>query len=199
MLLGLAIAAALTLLAFTTTGGVALSANTWAQILLTVLAAGLGIALLLTGPRGRSSGTLALGLFAALAALTFASLAWSVQPASSWLEANRTLSYLAAFAAAMALARLAPRRWRAVIGGVALYAIVIAIYALLTKVFPATMDAGDALARVRAPFDYYNATGLVAAVGIVPCVWFGARRDGESTAARVLRAASVPALAVLVC
>ena len=199
MLLGLAIAAALTLLAFTTTGGVALSPNTWAQILLTVLAAGLGIALLLTGPRGHTSGTLVLGLFAALAALTFASLAWSVQPASSWLEANRTLSYLAAFATAMALARLAPGRWRAVIGGVALYALVIAIYALLTKVFPATMDAGDALARVRAPFDYYNATGLVAAMGIVPCVWFGARRDGESTAARGLRAASVPALAVLVC
>ena len=199
MLLGLAIAAALTLLAFTTTGGVALSPNTWAQILLTMLAAGLGIALLLTGPRGHTSGRLVLGLFAALAALTFASLAWSVQPASSWLEANRTLSYLAAFATAMALARLAPGRWRALIGGVALYALVIALYALLTKVFPATMDAGDALARVRAPFDYYNATGLVAAMGIVPCVWFGARRTGESTAARGLRAASVPALAVLVC
>jgi hypothetical protein len=105
-LLGLAIAAALTLLAFTTTGGVALAPNTWAQILLVVLAAGLGIALLVSRPRGRASGTLALGLFAALAALTFASLAWSVQPASSWLEANRTLSYLAAFAAGMALARL---------------------------------------------------------------------------------------------
>ena len=199
MLLGLAIAAALTLLAFTTTGGVALSPNTWAQILLTMLAAGLGIALLLTGPRGHTSGRLVLGLFAALAALTFASLAWSVQPASSWLEANRTLSYLAAFATAMALARLAPGRWPALIGGVALYALVIGLYALLTKVFPATMDAGDALARVRAPFDYYNATGLVAAMGIVPCVWFGARRTGESTAARGLRGASVPALAVLVC
>jgi hypothetical protein len=78
LLLGLAIAAALTLLAFTTTGGVALGPNTWAQILLSALAAGLGIALLLTGPRGPASGALALGLFAALAALAFASLAWSV-------------------------------------------------------------------------------------------------------------------------
>ncbi|MEA2146985.1 MAG: hypothetical protein QOG59_2572, partial [Solirubrobacteraceae bacterium] len=34
---------------------------------------------------------------------------------------------------------------------------------------------------------------------IVPFVWFGARRDSETTAARVLRAASVPALALLVC
>jgi hypothetical protein len=198
-LLGLAIAAALALLAFTTTGGVALAANTWAQIVLVLVAAGLGIALLITGSRGRRSGALALACFGVLAALTFASLAWSVQPANSWLEANRTLSYAAVFAIAMALARVVPGRWRAVLGGVALYTVVISVYALLTKVFPASMDAGDALARVRAPFDYYNATGLVAAMGIVPCVWWGARRDVRSSAARFLSALSVPALSALTC
>ena len=56
LLLGLATAAGLTLLAFTTTGGVALGPNTWAQIALVVLAAGLGIALLVTRPRAARFG-----------------------------------------------------------------------------------------------------------------------------------------------
>ena len=84
-------------------------------------------------------------LFAGLGALTYASLSWSVQPSNSWLEANRTLSYLGAFAAAAGLARLWPGRWRAMIGGVATAATVISLYALIVKVFPETLDSGDPL------------------------------------------------------
>ncbi|MFX8335607.1 hypothetical protein ABTL52_20360, partial [Acinetobacter baumannii] len=80
-----------------------------------------------------------LGLFALLAALTALSIAWSVQPGNSWLEANRTLSYLAVFTAGMALARLVPERWSMLLGAIALFTLVVAGYALLVKVFPETL------------------------------------------------------------
>ena len=70
-------------------------------------------------PRAGAWGGVTLLLFAALAALTFASIAWSVQPDNSWVEANRTVAYLAAFAAALALARLLPERWPALLGALA--------------------------------------------------------------------------------
>ena len=66
-------------------------------------------------------------------------------------------------------------------------------YALLTKVFPATLNANDTLGRLRVPFDYWNATGLMAALGLPACLWAGTR----PATGRVLRSLTVPALAVL--
>ena len=86
------------------TGGTDLAQNTWVEIALTVVGAACALAVVLLGARGRAWGAVDLLLFAVLAALTYASIAWSVQPADSWVEANRTLSYLAAFGAAIALA-----------------------------------------------------------------------------------------------
>ncbi len=191
---GLGFAGCLAMIAFLTTGGVDLAPNTWVEIVLTAIAAALAVAVVLLGAPGRAWGATTLLLFAGLAALTFASIAWSVQPASSWVEANRTLSYLAAFAAAMALARLAPGRWRALVGALATVATVLAGYALLVKVFPASLDPTDSLGRVQAPFDYWNATGLIAALGLPACLWAGSRRERG----RALRALAVPALAILV-
>jgi len=171
-----------------------LTPNTWVEIALTILGAGLACAVVLIGAQGRSWGGATLLLFGALAALTYASIAWSVVPDISWVEGNRTLSYLTAFAGAMALARLAPGRWRALISALALASTVVCGYALLTKMFPASLDPAETVGRLRAPFSYYNAIGLTAALGMVPCLWLGARTDG----CRVLRALSVPALAVLI-
>jgi O-Antigen ligase len=187
-------AAALCLVAFFASGGVDLAPNTWVQVGLIVVAAGAAIALAVFGDRGPAWGGRALLLFAALAALTYASIAWSVQPDNSWLEANRTLSYFAAFAAALMLARLAPERWPALVGAVAAAATVVCGYALLVKVFPATFDATDSLGRLQAPFGYWNAVGLMGALGIPASLWAGARREGSL----LLRTATVPALAILV-
>jgi hypothetical protein len=192
--LGLGLAGALLLITFLATGGIALAPNTWVQVALTILGAAAVIAVILLGAPGKAWGAVTLLLFGALAALTYASIAWSVQPATSWLEANRTLSYLAAFGIALALARLAPGRWRALIGAVALAATVISAYALLVKVFPGTFDPYQPYARLQAPFGYWNATGLMAAMGIPACLWAGARRDH----APVLRALSAPAIAILI-
>ena len=191
--IGAALAAGFALVVFVATGGTDLAQNTWVEITLTVVGAACALAVVVLGARGRPWGALALLLFAVLAALTYASIAWSVQPADSWVEANRTLAYLAAFGAAIALARLVPARWPAVVGAVGTVAVVVCGYALLAKVFPATLNAGDTLGRLRVPFSYWNATGLMAALGLPACLWAGARPD----AGRALRAVSVPAIAVL--
>jgi hypothetical protein len=190
---GLTLAAGFTLLAFVTAGGVDLAPNTWTEIVLLLLAAGLGAALILYAPSGRPWGLSSALLFGAVGVLTAVSISWSVQPDNSWLEANRTLSYVAVFGGAIALVRLFGERWRGVVGAIAALATVLSAYALLVKVFPGTFDASDPVGRVRAPFDYWNATGLIAALGLAPCIWAGARRDGG----RVLRALSVPAVAIL--
>ena len=193
----LALWAALTvgfaLIVFVATGGTDLAPNTWVQIALIAVAVGCAVALMVVRPAGRSGGAVAVGLFAALAALTYLSIAWSVQPATSWLEANRTLSYLAAFGAAAALARLAPARWPALTGAVGAVAVIACGYALLTKVFPGTLDAADTYGRLRVPFDYWNATGLMAAMGLPVCLWAGAR----PSAGRIVTTLSVPAVAIL--
>lgn len=193
-----ALAAVLTagfgLVVFVATGGTDLGPNTWVQIALLAIGVGCAAALIVRrAPRERVPGIAVVALFAALAALTYLSIAWSVQPATSWLEANRTLSYLAAFGAAVALARLAPSRWPAVVGAVGAVAAIVCGYALLTKVFPATLDPSDTVGRLRVPFDYFNATGLMAGLGLPACLWAGTR----PATGRALRSLTVPAVAVL--
>jgi hypothetical protein len=192
--LTLSIGAGLTAITFVTTGGVDLAPNTLTEIALVFVGAALVAAAAVTRPAGRLWGGTAVVLFAALTALTLASISWSVQPSDSWIEANRTLSYLAAFAGAVALARIAPARWASIVVAIAIAATAVCGYALLVKVFPASLDPQEFLGRLRAPFTYWNAVGLMAALGLPPCVWAGAQRDQGG----LLRALAVPAIAVLV-
>ncbi len=194
MLFGLGLAAGLSLVVFVATGGTDLGPNTWTQVALLAIAAALAALVLLKGRSGPAWGGITLALFAAVGALTALSITWSVAPDASWLEANRTLSYLAAFAGAIALARLFPERWPGVVGAIALTATLASAYALLVKVFPATLDPQETLGRLVAPLDYWNATGLIGALGLPACLWAGARTDRG----RALRVLSVPAFALCV-
>ena len=197
--LGLVLAAALALLAFVTRGGTdlgtdALGPNTWAEIILLLIGAGLAAAVVLSGAPGRGWGAGTLVAFAALTAFTAASIAWSVQPANSWQTANQAVAYLLTFGGGVALARLFPGRWAALAGAIAVLATVVCGWALLVKVFPATLDPGEVYGRLRAPFDYWNATGLMAALGLPACLWAAARRERGL----VTGALAVPALSVLI-
>lgn len=200
LIVGLALGAALCALTFITRGGATagtdLGPNTWGEVALVLLGAALGIIALRRTGRGRAWGAVSLGLFGALAALTQLSISWSVQPDSSWLDANLTFGYLAAFGGGLALARMAPERWAGMVGAVVFLAVVVSGYALLGKVFPGAVARGQILlgARLSAPYGYWNAIGLVAALGVPGCVWLGAQRGGRAW----LRALSVPALGVLV-
>ncbi len=184
LVISLVLAAGLVLLAFVTTGAgldqsiTVSSADTWAEIALTVLGAGACAAMLLLGARGRAWGGATVALFLALTVLTALSIAWSVQPDNSWQASNLTLAYLATFAAAAALARILPGRWRALVGAVAITTIVLCAYALLTKVFP---SASNIYGRLQAPLGYWNATGLAGALGLGPCLWAWNSRELNST------------------
>lgn len=204
----LAIAAALCAICFGATDGneltdgAGLVPNTVLQMALTIA----GGALLAAACAVQSAGrTRAWGLGTAtallvLAAFTASSVVWSVDPANSWLEANRTFAYASTFIGAVALARLAATRWRSVLAGVLLATVAVSLYALLTKMFPASLDAADPLAvyaRIQQPFGDWNAVGLTAALGVVPCIWLGARREGHG-AVNALAAPLLCALAVAV-
>jgi hypothetical protein len=197
LLAGLVLAAAAVALAFTTTGGlddVAGAGDTWSEIAITVLGAVACGAVVLLSRRGRAWGGATVGLFAAVTVFTALSIAWSVAPDDSWQSASQTVGYLGAFAAAAALARLAPRRWPAVVGAVATAAVALSAYTLLAKALPGTLDPRDEIGRLQVPFGYWNAIGVVAALGLAPCLWAGTRLAGG----RLLRALSAPGLALLI-
>ncbi|HTA05534.1 MAG TPA: hypothetical protein VK774_04155, partial [Solirubrobacteraceae bacterium] len=174
------IAGVLCFVAFMAGGGLNLSDMTTVEIVLTLGAGLIVAAVALLGPsRERAYGSWAVGLLLGFAALTALSVVWSVQPDDSFKDAGRMLAYCGVFGASVALARAIPARWPAVLGGVVLAAVAVCVYALLTKVFPASLDAGDIYARLRAPYSYWNAIGLTAAMGAIGCIWLGARRTGH--------------------
>jgi hypothetical protein len=164
------------------------------EILLTLGCGLIVAAVAILTPRGRRVyGRWTVGLLLAFTALTACSVVWSVQPDDSWQDAGRMLAYSAVFGAAIALVWAAPSRWPAVLGGVTLAAVVVCGYALLTKVFPARLDAHDIYARLQAPYGYWNAIGLTAAMGVIGCLWLGARRAGHA----LLSALAYPAMGLL--
>jgi tetratricopeptide (TPR) repeat protein len=192
-----AVAATLAVVAFGAAGGQRLERTTYVEILL-MLGGALLAAVALAVPRThpvptRLHGGWALLALALLAALTALSITWSVSPSDSWLETSRTLSYLATFAGALALVRLAPGRWPSVLEGVGLGCVVVCGWALLTRVFPAALSPDEIYARLRDPLGYWNAVGLEAALGVPPLLWLAARRSGHLA----LNALAWPGLGVL--
>ncbi len=194
-LLTAGLAAIICAVAFVADGGLRVGRTTPAEIGL-VLGGGLAVcgALLLAPRRGRIDGLAPLALLLALAVLTALSITWAANPAEAWLEANRTLTYSAVFAAAVALAHSVPGRWSAVVGAITLSAVVISAYAVLTKIVPGALNPDEIYARLREPFGYWNSVGLAAALGVPGCLWLGTRRAGH----QALNALAYPALGLLV-
>ena len=158
------------------------------------LAAGVVIAasVVFAPPGARAYGLWPLGLLLAFAALAAISIVWSVQPDASWQESGRLLAYSGVFGVGVALVRVVPERWPAILGGLTLAAVVVCGYALLSKIFPSIAPL-DFVARLNEPYGYWNAVGLAAAMGVICCMWLGARRDGHA----LLRALSYPAIGLM--
>ena len=192
----LLIAGVLCLVTFLAGGGLNLGPMTAVEMGLTV-GCGLAIAaaIVLT-PAGRPVyGLWPAGLLLAFAALAALSVVWSVQPDASWQAASRLLAYSCVFGLAVLLARAAPGRWSAVLGGILLASAIVCGYALLTKVFPNRLGSEQVayFARLREPYGYWNAIGLAAALGAVGCMWLGARRAGHA----LLSALAYPAMGLM--
>ena len=194
ILLPLGIGALLAAIALKGGGGLQLKPTTQLEMALLLGGGVVAAGALLAGTDRRSAyGMPALLCFAALAALTIASVLWSVNPSDSWQEASRTLSYAVVFGVAMVFARFAPHRWAALLGGTVVASTIICGYALLTKVFPGALNPDEVYARLREPFGYWNAIGLFAALGAPGCLWLGARRDGHAA----INALAYPALGAM--
>jgi O-antigen ligase len=190
-----AFAAVLVAVALVGGGGLQLGPLTRVEIAADGAAGVLTAAAIVAGGQARRFwGGLTLVLMGALVALTALSIGWAVEPSAAWVEANRTFSYLATMGAGVALVRLFPQRWPALLGGVVLAGVVICGYALLTKVFPGALNSDEIYARLREPFGYWNSVGLMAALAAPACLWLGARRSGHAA----LSALAYPALGLLV-
>ncbi len=190
----LLVAAVACLLAFYAKGGLKLAPMTTTEIVLTLGCAAVIAFVVLLAPReGALRGIWPLALLLAFTALSALSVVWSVQPDDSWHDAARLLAYSALFAAALALVRLAPERWPQVLEGLALAAVIVCAYGIASKVFPSSLAAPGAPARLQEPFGYWNAIGLSAAMGVICCMWLGARRDGHG----LVRALAYPACGLL--
>ncbi|MEX0992875.1 MAG: hypothetical protein WDZ37_02660 [Solirubrobacterales bacterium] len=184
-LIAVGIAAVLAATAFIGNGGLQLGATTLAEVLAIVTATMTIVAsVLVVGFEARLHGGVALVATAALAALSGLSILWSLSPSDSWLEANRTISYVAVFAAGMATVRLARRHWEAALTGVLGALALVSLYGLATKVVPGLLAADEVFARLREPYGYWNAVGVTAAMGVPLCLWLGTReRTRDWTAA----------------
>jgi hypothetical protein len=165
--------------AFGAAGGSELSRTTIVEVL-TVLVGGAVVAVAVAWSRpGRVNGVTSVALFGALAILTALSVTWAVVPSLAYVEAGRTLGYLAVFAAAVAGARLAPRATPVVITGVVLAATAAVVYALAARVWPASIGESEISNRIGQPFQYWNAVGTTAALAIPGLLWLGTRRNGS--------------------
>lgn len=194
-LLTVGLAAILSAIAFAAQGGLSTARTTPVEMAL-IVAGGLAVcAALVLAPRHEPLwGVAPLALLLALAALTAVSITWAANPSDAWIEANRTLAYAAVFAAAVALAHALPGRWSAVIGAITLSCVVVSSYAVLTKVFPASLHPDEIYARLNQPFGYWNSVGLMAASGIPGALWLGSRRHGHQG----FNALAYPAIGLLV-
>jgi len=179
ILFGAALAAALTAIGLRGGGGLALD-PTKVEITLDVAGGVLAALAVLAVSARRWWGSITIGLFAVLAGVTALSITWSVQPSDSWLEANRTVSYLLVFAGGTILARNVGAWWNGLLGALCAATVAICIWAILTKVFPGALASEETYARLREPFGYWNAVGLTAALGVPPALWLGARRSGHA-------------------
>ncbi len=180
--------------AFGARGGDVLDRTTIVEIALVLGAGALGAFAVMRARAGRLDGGLTVAGFAALAILTALSIIWSIVPSLSWGEANRTLAYLAVFAAAVVWARLAPRDYPLLLRGLLLATFAIIAYALASRVWPATIAPNEVYARLGEPYGYWNALGTSAALAVPPALWLASRRTGKPAA----NALAYPLLSMLV-
>jgi len=179
----LTLAGLLAAIAFVGNGGLQLGSATLVEVGVITVAGLVVAAALLLAAEGPLHGGVALTGLVALAGVTALSILWSLHPADSWIETNRTLAYLGAFAAGIAAVRLAPGRWEAVLWGVLLALAVVSLYGLATKVAPGWLAEDEIYGRLREPYGYWNAVGVTAAMAIPLVLWLGTRPGPAAGAA----------------
>lgn len=166
----------------------------WAIIL------GLGLALL-PFRRPTREAYVTGGLLAGLGVLAALSVSWSASPGSSFVEFNRITLYLGFFIlAVLAGTRANIPRWS---DGLALGIAALGLLALTTRLFPGFVpgsgevtEVGNARARLAFPLGYWNALGMLMAIGL-PLILRGAV-NARTKVTRGLAVGVIPALSAVI-
>ena len=156
-----------------------------------VVAAGGVLVAVLAGrlplPELDRSGLLFVALLAGFVAWGGLSITWSAAPDRSWNYFNRGVVYLAFAVLGLAVGASVRRGPRLVALGLAALIGAVCVWALAGKVVPALYDDYGRFARLRSPLAYWNALGLLTALGLPLGLWLASFREH----ARWLRAAGV--------
>jgi O-Antigen ligase len=164
----------------------------------TTLAWALVLLLAVAGPvplPATTAGRVAAAALAGLAVWTAVSVAWAPVIGPAFDSAHRVLLYLGVLLAATAVLRdrsLARAVEPALAGG----ALVVIAYGLSGRLLPGLVELNRSFVaggRLEQPLTYWNAEGLLAAMGLVLCV----RLAGDPTRSANLRAAAAAACAPL--
>jgi hypothetical protein len=157
-------------------GATSLPQETRLQVLVAALTLAGAVAWLGTGahpPLVSRTGLLGIGLLGAFAAWCGLSLLWSVAPADTWVELNRSIDYALVAALALAAASRVTAPAELAARGLLAVALAAALYALGGKVIPWVHVPGlfdlnqtALFSRLRAPLDYWNALGLLCVIGV---------------------------------
>jgi O-antigen ligase len=138
-----------------------------------------------------TAGRIALGALALFCAWTALSVTWAPIPGRAEEDLQRLLLYLAFFAAAVACIRgPATRAWLE--PGIVLGIFVVVAYGLSERLLPGVVElsrSASADGRLEQPITYWNAYGIVAALGMVLAVHVA----GDPDRARWLRSACAAA------
>lgn len=137
----------------------------------------------------------AVGALMLYAAWVLLSADWSHSSSRALVEFNRTLLYVLALVLFASVPH-SPQRLRHVVWSLAIGFTVVCAAGVLTRTLPDvfTISAPVQLERLSYPIGYWNALGLMAALGIVLCLHL-ASSEREPRVARVLGAAALPVLA----
>lgn len=140
---------------------------------------------------GRYDIALACGLLT-VAGWTLASSLWSESVGRTVLEAERSIVYLAGVGLVLLVARRSG--YGAILAGVWAASVLVAAYALATKLLPGRYERFDSIAGVRLaePLGYWNALGAFAAIGAV--LGLGLAAHARLPEVRAAAASSVPVL-----
>lgn len=137
----------------------------------------------------------AAGMIAAFAAWVLLSSSQSESSARALLEFDRVLLYLGALLL-FGVSMRAGQQLRWLLWGLAAAFVIVCGAAVVTRLLPDVWETAPNLSneRLSYPLTYWNALGVMGALGVILCLHLASRATG-SRLARVLAAAAVPLLA----
>jgi O-antigen ligase len=137
---------------------------------------------------------IAAGVLLLFGVWTLLSGAWSDAPGRALLEADRVLLYLLALLLFASAVRTTTRM-RLILRSIAVGAVIVCTVGLITRVAPDVWPISADLqqGRLGYPLTYWNAFGLLAAIGLILCTHL-ACSENEPRLVRVLGAAAMPVL-----